>query len=221
MLTEEQTKSIKVQLIEQIGSSFPEEKKQYAISQIESMDSEDLEKFLIRNGLIKENTTSEKGCIFCSIVFGDINSHRIEENSKAVAVLEINPLSKGHTLIIPKEHVIFGEDKKNIPKEISALIKKVSDIIKKRLSPERISISSSNIMGHEIINLIPNYPGEEIKERKRASSEELDELKKILTKKTFSKPQKEKKDGPKKEKKEVQQIVKKFEERFWLPKRIP
>src|SRR3972149_9691288 len=103
MLSEEQEKQIKQQLINQINSSFPDDKKQPAIEQIEKMDKERLENFLIQNNLIK-NADSPQQCIFCEIIEGKISTNKIAENEQALAVLEINPISKGHSLVIPKQH---------------------------------------------------------------------------------------------------------------------
>jgi len=110
MLTEEQLSTIKQQLIENIKKSFPEDKKQFAISQIEEMNSEQLEEFLEKNNIKLSKEGGPNSCIFCSIAEGKIESYRVGENNDAVAVLEINPISKGHTIIIPKEHLynFFG-----------------------------------------------------------------------------------------------------------------
>ncbi len=43
-------------------------------------------------------------CIFCKIVAGDIPCHRIHENDRVLSFLDIGPLSRGHSLIIPKQH---------------------------------------------------------------------------------------------------------------------
>jgi histidine triad (HIT) family protein len=216
MLTDEQVESMKSQLIKQIEASFPEDKREFAISQIEAMDSEQLENFLIKNNLIKKDgTTSMSGnqCVFCSIVFGDINSYKIAENSKAIAVLEINPVSRGHVIIIPKEHIA---SEKGMPEEIKNLAKKVSLLIKTRLKPENVKIVLSNVMGHEIFNIIPVYEGQkDASERKSANPEELDELQKILIKKSDVKRTHKRKIN-------IKKVMEKFSEEYlWLPKRIP
>ncbi|KAI7866725.1 HIT-like domain-containing protein [Spinellus fusiger] len=46
-------------------------------------------------------------CIFCKIIRGGIPSYKIAETEKSFAFLDINPLSEGHTLIIPKFHAEF------------------------------------------------------------------------------------------------------------------
>jgi histidine triad (HIT) family protein len=43
-------------------------------------------------------------CLFCKIVQGEIGSQKIYEDDKTFAFLDIGPVSKGHTLVIPKEH---------------------------------------------------------------------------------------------------------------------
>jgi len=43
-------------------------------------------------------------CIFCKIIAGDIPCHKIYENGEVLAFLDVNPLSDGHTLVIPKSH---------------------------------------------------------------------------------------------------------------------
>ncbi|EHY58815.1 Adenosine 5'-monophosphoramidase [Exophiala dermatitidis] len=43
-------------------------------------------------------------CIFCKIVKGDIPCFKLFESDKVLAFLDIQPLSKGHALVIPKEH---------------------------------------------------------------------------------------------------------------------
>lgn len=46
-----------------------------------------------------------EGCIFCKIVAGEIPSTKVYEDESVLAFLDIGPLSEGHTLLIPKEHV--------------------------------------------------------------------------------------------------------------------
>ena len=43
-------------------------------------------------------------CIFCKIVAGEIPSHKLDEDDKTLAFMDINPWTRGHALVIPKEH---------------------------------------------------------------------------------------------------------------------
>ena len=203
MLSSEESEAIKKQIIDQVVNNFPEDKKEAAISKIESMSPEEVEEFMKENNAMKSDSGK---CVFCSIVSGESKSFKIDENEKAVAVLEINPLSKAHSLIIPKEHV---SSKEKIPKDVLKLAEKISKKIKSKLSPKSVSMMNQNLFGHEVISLLPIYENEKItKEKSPAKKEELEEIQKILSqkkKKIFKKEQK----------------VKEIREKIWMPRRMP
>ncbi|KAI8983521.1 HIT-like domain-containing protein [Pilobolus umbonatus] len=48
-----------------------------------------------------------KDCLFCKIIRGEIPSNKVAETEKSYCFLDINPLSKGHALVIPKFHAEF------------------------------------------------------------------------------------------------------------------
>ena len=200
MISEEQSREIKNQIIQHIESTFPEDKKDSAKQQVESMNSEKLEEFLEKNNLMRgsQNSVGE-GCIFCLIASEKTQSHKIDGNKTMAAFLEINPVSKGHILIIPKKH----SDKTS--KSTIAFAEKISRKIKSKLNPKKVITSSGNLFGHGIINVIPVYKNESLSsERYKAEKEELEEVQKILAKKIIRKPR-----------------TKKISEKIWLPKRIP
>lgn len=211
MLSEEQVISIKNQLMEHIEKSFPDDKKRYAKEQVEHMDPNELEKFLVSNNLIAGHNNQ---CVFCSIIKGDIPSYKIEETSDAVAVLEINPVSKGHSLIIPNKHLNENPD---AAKEFEKFAKKISRRVKTKLKPKRVDITESNMFGHNVFNIIPVYSDENLSSKRNpAKKEELEEVQTML------KP-KPKSSGRKKpaKKTEIRKIIEKFEKKLWLPQRIP
>ena len=204
MLTDEEIQDIKIKLINHIDSTFDEDKKQSAVSQVELMNSQELEVFLEKNNLIKKEASGE--CVFCSIASGAIRSCKIDENKKAIAVLDINPISKGHTLIIAKTH----SDKDQ--KEVEALGKRISKKIKSKFSPKKIESQRSRLFGHEVINLLPVYIDETMEsERKHFSLEDLEQIKEEINRK------KERK----KKTVEVKSKIEEIKESLWLPKRIP
>jgi histidine triad (HIT) family protein len=43
-------------------------------------------------------------CIFCGIVAGEIPSHEVYESDTAYAFLDVNPLARGHTVVVPRDH---------------------------------------------------------------------------------------------------------------------
>jgi len=176
-LTKEQSDIIKEQLIKQIDSSQLENKEQIK-SNIQKLNEGQLEEFLKQNKIqIQSSQTqpNEGKCIFCSIINNEIPSYKIAENKKAIAILEINPLSKGHILIIPNEHKTIDK----IPKTALSLAQKIAKKLKLKLKPEDVKIETSSIQGHAIINVIPFYKDEKI-EKKKASEEELQNLQSLL-----------------------------------------
>ncbi len=200
MISEGETEEIKEKIISQIESAFPADRVLTARQQVESMSSEQLEKFLEKNKLIKTDD-SKGGCVFCSIALDKIQSCKIDENKEAIAILEINPISRGHTLVIPKEHTSKTE------KGMLDLVKKVSKTLKKKLKPKKVEISKSELFGHGTVNILPVYGNEDFNsEKKSAKMEELEKIKEELEKKQ------EKVSKPKTEK---------IKEILWLPKRIP
>lgn len=176
VLGEDQIVEVKKQLMEQI-KGFPDDKRIEAETQINSMDASQLEEFLKANNLVKGDTENSS-CPFCSIVAGSIPSTKIGENENSIAVLEINPISKGHTLIIPKEHI---DNPSNLPGDLQSLVEEVVGRIKSKFSPKDIVVKSSNLFGHEIVNLLPVYDNETMdSQRGSATPEELAKLKNEL-----------------------------------------
>jgi histidine triad (HIT) family protein len=226
-LTEEQIKQLKKQVIEQIKKTFPEEKRKEAIDKINAMSKQEFEAFVKQNNLVQDqeqpqnsqektpiNNSTGQQCIFCSIASGQTPSFKFAEDKKAVAVLELNPLSKGHTLILPKKHI---EKPENLPSETQELTNKVTKLLKEKLNPRDIKLTSNNIMGHESINLIPIYETEP-KERKQANKEELLELQKKLSSEREIIPEKQEPEKIPEKKEKIEFLSKKNN---WLPKRIP
>jgi histidine triad (HIT) family protein len=133
--------------------------------QILAMGPEELEGFIKKNKLIKNQ--SEQECIFCSIVSEKIQSYKLDENKSATAIFEINPISKGHILIIPKEHKDF---KDKIPARFETFAKKIAKKVKTKLKPKKVEIHPANLFGHSVLNVLPIYENETINsERHKAT----------------------------------------------------
>jgi histidine triad (HIT) family protein len=52
----------------------------------------------------------ESGCIFCKIVAGKADAYRIYEDELSLGILDINPFTQGHCLVISKRHVTWWHD---------------------------------------------------------------------------------------------------------------
>jgi diadenosine tetraphosphate (Ap4A) HIT family hydrolase len=160
-LTEEQANEIKKNLLKQLGK-FPEDKREEIKEKVDSMSPDQVETLIKQNQLTQNN-----GCIFCSIFKGENPAIKIAETADNIAILEINPISKGHTLIIPKEHGDLNENSESFAK-------KVAQRIKEKFNPLEIKINQSNPMGHNMIEVTPIYGDE--KERTPAKIEDLKKI---------------------------------------------
>ncbi len=131
-------------------------------------------------------------CIFCKIASGEIPSNTVYENSEFKVILDVAPASKGHTLIIPKEHSknIFEIDGVTAGKLFS-LATEVARAIKQELQCEGLNIVQNNgavagqTVEHFHLHLIPRNEGDNINigwNPKSADAEENAELAKQLHK---------------------------------------
>lgn len=95
--------------------------------------------------------------IFTKIVKGEIPSYKIAETENYYAFLDINPLAKGHTLVIPKketDYILDIEDEEY--KGLFAFAKKVGIAIEKVISCKRMGITVIGLeVAHAHIHLIP------------------------------------------------------------------
>ena len=95
--------------------------------------------------------------IFSKIVLGEIPSYKVAENDKFYAFLDINPLVKGHTLVIPKQEIdyIFDLSDEDLG-EMHIFAKSVARAIEKAIPCKRIGVSVIGLeVPHAHIHLIP------------------------------------------------------------------
>jgi histidine triad (HIT) family protein len=72
----------------------------------------------------------DKNCIFCKISRKEILAKIIKENENAIAFLDVDPASDGHTLVIPKEHFKnLRETPNEVLSDMMALVKEVAELI--------------------------------------------------------------------------------------------
>lgn len=106
-------------------------------------------------------------CIFCKIAAGDIPSNTVYEDERFRVILDLNPASKGHALILPKNH---ADDLFDLPEEDRAAVlsvaAKVAGAMKKALSCSGINIVQNNgesagqTVKHFHLHIIPRYDGD-------------------------------------------------------------
>ena len=95
--------------------------------------------------------------IFSRIIAGEIPSYRVAEDEKYYAFLDINPLSEGHTLVVPKREVdyIFDLDEAEYA-GLQLFAKRVAAAIEKSVPCKRIGVAVIGLeVSHAHIHLVP------------------------------------------------------------------
>ncbi len=177
-LTKEQIAELKRQLSEQI-QHLPEEQREAAQQQIDSMSDEAIETMLLEQQARQSSASPNTTEIYRAIVSGQIPSKKLDENQNAIAVLDIKPISRGHTIIIPKTPVT---DSKALPAQAFSLAKKIAKKISSKLKSKSCEIQTQFAFGEAIINVIPIYdkPLSINSPRMEAKPEDLEELHALL-----------------------------------------
>ena len=111
----------------------------------------------------------KNNCVFCAIAANEIPSFKVYEDDLVLAYLDINPFSKGHTLVIPKEH---SSGLLDTPEEtlaaLVARVKKVASHLKATLPCDGFNILQNNgeaagqTVMHIHFHIVPRYGKEEI-----------------------------------------------------------
>ena len=119
--------------------------------------------------------------IFTKIINGEIPCYKIAEDDNYFAFLDIGPLAKGHTLVIPKNEVdyFFDLDDETI-KGISVFAKRVALAIEKTIECKRVGVAGLGLeVPHAHIHLVPIQSEADIsfsKPKLKLSDEEMENI---------------------------------------------
>src|SRR4051812_41830147 len=123
-------------------------------------------------------------CIFCSIVAGTAPSRKLAETERAVAFLDIFPLTRGHALVIPKQH---ARDLFDVPADdltaVALLAQQVGTSAMGELAAEGVNLLQANgavayqTVFHFHVHVLPRYRGDGFKvvlDRKPGDDADMD-----------------------------------------------
>ncbi len=131
-------------------------------------------------------------CIFCKIIAGDIPSYKVYENDKVMAFFDILPISPGHTIIVPKNHLADVENLSD--EEIGAMAvaaKKIGKAMMEGLGVKGYSVfldnksAANQHVPHVHFHLVPRAEGDGLERWPQSGYEESEAehcLKKIQEK---------------------------------------
>lgn len=124
-------------------------------------------------------------CIFCKIVNKEIPCFKIHETPNTIAFLDISQVTKGHTLVIPKQHY---QDllslTPEIMKEISEAVLEVTHLLKTKLHVNNFNLlnNSGALAGQEVphfhMHILPRYPNDGLSFSKQHHPVDMELLKK-------------------------------------------
>jgi histidine triad (HIT) family protein len=113
---------------------------------------------------------ADPDCLFCKIVAGDIPSMRVDEDERTIAFMDINPATRGHLLVIPREHSadvleIADEDLQACARMAQKLAQRAKD----RLGADGVNLLNScgavawQTVFHFHVHVIPRYANDPLR----------------------------------------------------------
>lgn len=93
-------------------------------------------------------------CIFCKIVNKELTCYKVYEDDDYLAFLDIYPVVKGHTLVIPKKHYRWTYDVPDFGGYWQTVLK-VTKKIQKALSPSWVNFGTHGLIPHAHIHILP------------------------------------------------------------------
>jgi histidine triad (HIT) family protein len=134
-----------------------EEQRKAFEEKLKNMSPEELKEF------------QKQQCIFCQIIAGKVPSKKVYEDDKCIAVMDINPATIGHVLLLPKEHYsIMPQIPEGEVGHLFMVAKHISHAMLKKLKVEGTNIFAANGPAagqkaqHFMIHIIPRRDGDGI-----------------------------------------------------------
>ncbi len=126
--------------------------------------------------------------IFTKIINGEIPSYKIAEDDKFYAFLDIAPLAKGHTLVVPKQEIDYIFDiEDELLAQMHIFAKKVAKAIKEAIPCEKVGMAVIGLdVRHAHIHLVPLQEVGDLnfaKEKLKLSSEEMKQASELIASK--------------------------------------
>lgn len=125
-------------------------------------------------------------CVFCNIVEGKIPSYTIFEDEIVKVMMDINPVSNGHLLIIPKKHFTNLTDiDMDTLMYIQKTAKEMFKLLKDKLNIDGLTLCQNNEYGQEVkhyhLHLIPRYKNDNVRLYSNKNKDDVEEVyKKII-----------------------------------------
>jgi len=113
---------------------------------------------------------ADPDCLFCKIVAGEIPSTRIYEDDRTVAFMDINPATRGHVLVVPREHArdVLSIDPDDLT-AVALAAQRIAALVPDRLGADGVNLLNScgraawQTVFHFHMHVIPRYAGDPLR----------------------------------------------------------
>jgi histidine triad (HIT) family protein len=113
---------------------------------------------------------SDPDCIFCKIIAGEIPGQIVDEDDKTVAFMDINPGSRGHLLVVPRQHVrdLLEIDQEDLAATMAAAQRMASRVVE-RLNADGVNLlnccgsTAWQTVFHFHVHVIPRYDDDSLR----------------------------------------------------------
>ena len=113
---------------------------------------------------------ADPDCLFCKIVTGEIPATRVAEDDRTVTFMDINPATRGHVLVVPREHArdLLAID----PEDLAAVAgagQKIAAVMPERLGADGVNLLNScgraawQTVFHFHLHVIPRYAADPLR----------------------------------------------------------
>jgi histidine triad (HIT) family protein len=125
-------------------------------------------------------------CIFCKIVAGEIPAERVDEDEHTIAFMDLNPWTRGHALVIPRQHSVnlyeIGDEELA---RTAAASKRLALRMRERLGCDGVNLINScepaawQTVFHFHVHVIPRYDDDPLQLPTRPREADRDELARV------------------------------------------
>jgi histidine triad (HIT) family protein len=126
---------------------------------------------------------AHEDCIFCKVLAGEIPGERVYEDDHAVAVMDINPWTRGHAVVFPRKHAAdLFEIEEDELEHVAVAAKRLATKMRATLGCDGVNLLQSNgraawqTIFHLHVHVIPRYDGDPLQLPTRPQPATPDEL---------------------------------------------
>jgi len=109
------------------------------------------------------DTGADPGCLFCRIVAGDATAHVVLDEPEVVAFLDLHPLFHGHTLVVPRRHIVtLPELPAELVLPVIGAAQRIATAVVTALGAQGSFVAMNNVVSQAVphlhVHVVPRRP---------------------------------------------------------------